>query len=116
MPLPSNVERLERAVRSAPSARSSPALRAAVLAHADSLTRGESSTASVPAALEPYVRKVVLEAYKVLDRDLETPRAAGSSVDELFEVTVAAALGAGLTRLEIAWRAIDEALPGERRI
>jgi hypothetical protein len=56
--------------------------------------------AGVPDDLSAYVEKVRLHAYKVVDVDLDRLRRTGRTDDELFEVTVAAALGAGLSRLE----------------
>jgi len=54
----------------------------------------------VPAALAGYVDKVALHAYNVTDGDVAALQRAGNSDDALFEVTVAAALGAALGRLE----------------
>ena len=39
-------------------------------------------------------------AYKLTDDDLNALRRAGSSEDAIFEITVSAALGAALDRLE----------------
>ena len=50
--------------------------------------------------LAAYVDKVARHAYKVTDEDLGTLQRAGHSDDALFEVTVSAALGAALGRLE----------------
>ena len=47
-----------------------------------------------------YVDKVSLHAYEVTDADLGALQRAGNSDDSLFEITVAAALGAALARLE----------------
>jgi hypothetical protein len=54
----------------------------------------------VPTPLAGYVDKVALHAYKVTDEDLTALQQAGNSDDVLFEVTVSAALGAALGRLE----------------
>jgi hypothetical protein len=54
----------------------------------------------IPPALAAYVDKVALHAYKVTDEDLAALQQAGNSDDMLFEVTVSAALGAALGRLE----------------
>ena len=54
----------------------------------------------VPAPLAVYVDKVARHAYKVTDQDLAALKQAGNSDDVLFEVTVSAALGAALGRLE----------------
>src|SRR5438067_8006706 len=50
--------------------------------------------------LAAYVDKVARHAYKVTDEDVGRLQQAGHSDDALFEVTVSAALGAALGRLE----------------
>jgi alkylhydroperoxidase family enzyme len=55
-----------------------------------------------------YVDKVALHAYKVVDADIEALKAAGYSEDEIFEVTVAVAVGAALERLERGLRALGQ--------
>jgi len=50
--------------------------------------------------LAGYVDKVALHAYKVTDEDLVALKRAGNSDDLLFEVTVSAALGAAVGRLQ----------------
>jgi alkylhydroperoxidase family enzyme len=40
-------------------------------------------------------------AYRVVDADVEALRDAGWSEEAIFELTIAAALGAGLRRLEL---------------
>jgi len=50
--------------------------------------------------LARYVDRVALHAYKVTDEDFTALQQAGNSDDVLFEVTVSAALGAALGRLE----------------
>lgn len=44
--------------------------------------------------------KVALHAYRITDDDVRALEAAGYSEDEVFEVTLCAALGAGLARFE----------------
>jgi len=72
-------------------------------------TRGHTSTelrravlerGSVPAPLASYVDTVFRHAYKVTDADVAGLAPAGYSEDAVFEVTVAAAVGAALNRLE----------------
>jgi alkylhydroperoxidase family enzyme len=72
-----------------------PQLRRAVLARA-----AGTGGADVPPALAAYVDKVARHAYTVTDDDLARLQRAGHSDDALFEVTVSAALGAALGRLE----------------
>jgi alkylhydroperoxidase family enzyme len=55
---------------------------------------------NVPESLRAYVDKVHRHAYKVTDEDIEALGHAGYSQDQLFEITVSAAVGAGLSRLE----------------
>ncbi len=47
-----------------------------------------------------------LHAYKVTDADVEELKRAGFSEDEIFEHTVAAAVAAGLERLEAGLRVL----------
>ncbi len=65
-------------------------------------TGGEDQTVAegLPPALAAYVDKVARHAYTVTDEDLGALERAGNSDDALFEVTVSAALGAALGRLE----------------
>lgn len=53
-----------------------------------------------PPELAAYLDKVRNEAYKVTDADVQALKDAGFSDDEIFEQTVAAAVAAGLHRLE----------------
>ena len=55
---------------------------------------------TIPAPLAAYVDKVARHAYKVTDADVAELQRAGYSDDALFEITVAAALGAALYRLD----------------
>jgi len=63
-------------------------------------TERGSGGEDLPAGLAAYADKVARHAYKVTDEDLGALQRAGHSDDALFEVTVAAALGAALGRLE----------------
>ena len=54
----------------------------------------------VPPELVTYVKKVALYAYKTTEEDIEALRMAGYDEDAIFEITLSAALGAGMTRLE----------------
>ena len=53
-----------------------------------------------PHEFAAYLDKVRNEAYKVTDADVQALKDAGFSDDEIFEQTVAAAVAAGLHRLE----------------
>ncbi|HJT58600.1 MAG TPA: hypothetical protein VJ761_18980 [Ktedonobacteraceae bacterium] len=69
-----------------------------------------NSAENIPPDLAAYLKKVVLHAYKTTDEDIEILRQASYSEDAIFEITLSAALGAGLVRLE---RGLD-ALKGGR--
>jgi hypothetical protein len=53
----------------------------------------------VPPELTPYVDKVTRHAYRVTDADVRALQASHSD-DSLFEITVAAAVGAAMHRLQ----------------
>ncbi len=62
----------------------------------------------VPDDVAAYVDKVRRHAYKVTDDEVEALRATHST-DEIYELTVATALGAGLSRLDVVLAAMQEA-------
>ena len=57
--------------------------------------------------LAGYLKKVRERAYTVTDAEVEALTASGLTEDEIFEHTVAAALGEGIRRLDAAFAAID---------
>ncbi|HET8568963.1 MAG TPA: hypothetical protein VFM93_08265 [Candidatus Limnocylindria bacterium] len=63
--------------------------------------RGEGS-----GALGPFLRKVRDESYRITDGDIAALHAAGYDDDAIFELTVAAAVGASYERLDAARRLI----------
>ena len=56
--------------------------------------------------LATYLDTVRRHAYRVTDGDVQALKDAGVSEDEIFEQTVAAAIGEGLRRWDAAERAI----------
>jgi alkylhydroperoxidase family enzyme len=60
----------------------------------------------LPDDLRPYVEKVARNAYKVTDGDVDRLREAGYSEDAIFELTLAAALGAARRRLDAGLEAM----------
>ena len=62
----------------------------------------------VPPELVAYVKKVALYAYKTTEEDIEALRSAGYGEDAIFEITLSAALGAGMIRLERGLAALKE--------
>jgi hypothetical protein len=78
-----------------------PALRQAVEARAAAAGGRQGETVdAIPPELEDYVDKVIRQAWQVTDEDVEQLARAGYSEDAIFEITLAAALGAGMGRLE----------------
>ena len=63
--------------------------------------------ADLPDDLRPYVDKVARNAYKVVDADIDALHAAGYSDDAIFELTLAAALGAAQARLDAGLQAME---------
>ena len=70
------------------------------------LRRIAATTAPAPDTMAPYLCKVRTRAYTVTDADVESLKQAGATEDEIFEQTVAAAIGEGLRRLDRAREAI----------
>jgi AhpD family alkylhydroperoxidase len=94
------VENLRHTVLAAPGT-ADPALRRAAV-----------SGGSVTEPWRSYVTMVRDAAYRVTDADIERLTAAGNSEDEIFEVTVAAAVGAALRSFDAGQRAMRQENPG----
>jgi hypothetical protein len=73
------------------------------------IRRAAASGSDVPEALAFYVDKVARHAYKVVDGDIKRLGEAGYSEDEIYEITIATALGQGLIRLEAGLAALAAA-------
>jgi hypothetical protein len=69
----------------------------------DAVARG-----TAPAELEALVRKIRARAYTVTDADLDALRGQFSE-DQLFEIIVAATIGAADERLTAAHRVLEQA-------
>jgi hypothetical protein len=54
----------------------------------------------LPEPIESFVTKIRNESYRVTDGDITALRSAGYSEDAIFEVTLAAAIGAASGRLD----------------
>jgi hypothetical protein len=72
----------------------------------DKLRTVVAGTAPAPPELEGYLEKVRDRAYTVTDAEVDALKGAGISEDEIFEQTVAVAIGEGLRRYDAAARAI----------
>lgn len=70
--------------------------------HIERLRQAARPGREAPEDFAAYLDKVRRHAYRVTDADVERLKAAGHTEDEVFELTVAAAVGAGLERLEAA--------------
>jgi alkylhydroperoxidase family enzyme len=88
------------------------ALRSAVFespGRTDPATRAAAGRGGqLPEPISSYVAKVRDESYRIADADFAGLTAAGLTDDETFELTVAAAVGAALHRLDAAMRALRE--------
>ena len=68
----------------------------------DELRTLASNAASPPEVMQQYLEKVRTGAYRVTDEDVDGLKRAGVTEDEIFEATVAVAIGEGLRRLDAA--------------
>jgi hypothetical protein len=104
MPLPSCVQKAIRAILSTPGA-TDISLRRALL------DRTRLGCVQVPDNLRNLVDKIAERAWTINDEDFDRVRHAGYSEDQIYEVTMAAALGAGLERFDAGLRAIESNEP-----
>jgi hypothetical protein len=71
-----------------------------------SIRRAAGSGDPLPMPWAPYAEKVRDSSYRITDGDVAALKAAGHTEEEIFEVTVAAATGAALHRLDAGLRAV----------
>jgi len=76
-----------------------PEVRSKIVAWAARLDAAPDACSDLPETVRNYVKNVVLYAYKATDADVQQLKDAGYSEDAIFEITVTAAVGAGLHRL-----------------
>ena len=72
----------------------------------DELRAAVAALPPAPAAMASYLDKMRTRAYEIEDADVDALEAEGLSEDEIFEQTVAAAVGEGFRRLEAGMRAV----------
>ena len=72
----------------------------------DELRQLAAAAPAAPPAMDAYLAEVRTRAYTVTDADVDALKDAGLSEDEIFEQTVAAAIGEGLRRLDRATEAM----------
>ena len=95
-----HLQRLINGVFNSPG-ETDPTLRRAIAEQSARLSsRTFQQVEQIPPELVAYIKKVALSAYKISEEDIEALRSADYSEDSIFEITVSAALGAGMTRLE----------------
>lgn len=86
------------------------ALRAAVFDSAGeaapALRTAAGTGRGLPEPWPAYVAKVREAAYRITDADVDALKAAGCTEEQIFEMTVAAATGAALHRLDAGLRAM----------
>jgi alkylhydroperoxidase family enzyme len=70
------------------------------------LRRAVGAGDQVPEPWAPYAEKVRTSSYRITAADVAALRAAGRTEEEIFEVTVAAATGAALQRLDAGLAAL----------
>jgi alkylhydroperoxidase family enzyme len=111
--LPEAVRRLLDTALRGP-ATTDPEKRRELFTRATALALGGETT-KAEEQLDRYADKVALWAYKVLDEEVEGLREAGYSDDELFELTICSALGAGAVRFATGLRALKGAMKNADR-
>ena len=72
----------------------------------DALRAAARPDRPAPETMRPYLEKVSSQAYKTTDAEVQELRDAGYTDDDIFEHTVAAAVAAGLERLEAGLRVL----------
>lgn len=81
--------------------------------HLDSSIRlAAAEGGKLPPELESYVGKIADRSYAITDSDVESLRRDGYTEDQIFELTLSSALGAGLRRLDIGLLALERGAAG----
>ena len=83
-------------------------LRQRVCAYAESLTENPEADNPLDGPLAKWVEKVARYAYKTLPDEVEAMKQNGKSENEIYELTVAAAIGAASGRYERALASIEK--------
>lgn len=107
MKLPPSVEKVLKTVLG-PDGASKPGLRNDLFRAASHAADKAGEQVAPPPELQPFVEKLIHTPYKLLDRDIENLRSEGFSEDQIFELTLATALGSGVGRLALTRRLIEE--------
>lgn len=105
MKQPLNVQKTLNALLTG-KGKTSPKLRQEIVAYGQQLAGVAGVKGDVPAGLIPYLDKVAHRAYQISDKEIERLKESGLSEDEIFEITVAAAIGSGLGRMTQGLKAL----------
>lgn len=90
---------------------SPPELRARAGAFVKGALEGADGGDAVPENLRAYLRKLAKYAYRITDEDVAALRSAGYCEDQIFELTAAGALAAGLAQMDRGLAALAAAGP-----
>jgi hypothetical protein len=84
-------------------------VRLTALQHGGAVVTGDGNDDALSelGAAAEIVDKVARHAYRITDEDVDAARAGGWSDHELFDVVVATAVGAGVTRRTLGRAAVD---------
>lgn len=97
--LPDRVQQLLTALFSGPG-RTPSALRHHIVAYGENIAGVNTTPGEIPTNLTTYLDKVTRAAYKVTDKDISQLKEAGYSEEEIYEITLSAAVGSGLGRMK----------------
>lgn len=87
---------------------SRPELRQAIVDRALNLSLDRSKANELPAEIASFLELVTNPPHEITDEDIEALEKAGYSEDVVFEITISAALGAGLARLDQGLASLQE--------
>lgn len=115
MALPKTIQKVVEALLGS-AGKTDPALRHAIF------ERTRKGTGEIPlqgpgaVGVRELVQKIDDRPWTVSDEDFLMLRRAGYCEDKLFEITVAAATGAGVRRLEAGFRALEASAPEQEEL
>jgi hypothetical protein len=82
-------------------------LRKKIFDKVKNIVNTDSSEELASKELNNYVEKIARNAYKVVDKDIESLKSLDLTEDEIFELTVVAAFSAGESRVKVATSLLD---------
>lgn len=74
------------------------------------LRRAAFDNTGLAKPVDMLVNKVVRDAYRITDEDIDTAKTSGLSEDEIFEIVVCAAIGQANRQYETALGALEAAI------